>query len=70
MDELKPIAHKECNKFIKGKGFRGRNNYVLKDLKAKFSFKPLVERIALVVSLNEMEPTEFSSTRKALRLLA
>ena len=32
MDELKPISHKEFNKFMKGKGFNGRNNHVLKDL--------------------------------------
>ena len=36
--ELKPISHKEFNKFMKGKGFKGRNNYMLKDLKAKFVF--------------------------------
>ena len=29
---LRPITHKEFNKFIKGKGFTGRNNYKLKDL--------------------------------------
>ena len=44
MDELKPINYKEFNKFIKGREFRGRKNYVLKDLKAKFSFKPLIGR--------------------------
>ena len=40
IDELKPISHKEFNQFMKGKGFKGRKNYVLKDLKAKFGFKP------------------------------
>ena len=29
-----PITYKEFNEFIKGKGFKGRNNYKLKDLKA------------------------------------
>ena len=32
---LRPISHKEFNEFIKGKGFKGRNEYKLKDLKAK-----------------------------------
>ena len=27
-----PITHKEFNEFIKGKGFKGRNNYKLRDL--------------------------------------
>ena len=51
MDELKPIHHKEFDEFIKGRGFRGRKDYMLKDLKAMFGFKLLkVERRALVVS--------------------
>ena len=33
---LMPISHKEFNEFIKGKGFKGRNNYKLRDLKAMF----------------------------------
>ena len=36
---LHPITHKEFNEFIKGKGFTGRNNYKLKDLKAMFGYK-------------------------------
>ena len=39
--ELFPITHKEFNEFIKGKGFTGRNNYKLKDLKVMFGFKPM-----------------------------
>ena len=31
--DLRPIRQKEFNEFIKGKGFKGRNNYKLKDLK-------------------------------------
>ena len=27
MGNLKPISHKEFNEFIKGKGFKGRNEY-------------------------------------------
>ena len=38
MDELKPISHKEFNEFMEGKEFKGRNNCVLKDLKANFRF--------------------------------
>ena len=30
--DLTPIRHKEFNEFIKGKGFRGRNNYKLRYL--------------------------------------
>ena len=67
MDESKPISHKEFNKFMKGKGFKGRKNNTLKDLKAKFSFKPLIKRRVLVVSLNDMEPTKFDSMRKAAK---
>ena len=36
--DLTPITHKEFNEFIKGKGFKGRNNYKLRDLKAMFGF--------------------------------
>ena len=43
-------------------GFKRRNNYyALKDLKAKFGFKPFIERRALVVSSNDMESTNFYS---------
>ena len=34
--DLRPITHKEFNEFIKGKGFKGRNNYKLRELKAMF----------------------------------
>ena len=36
MGDLKPISHKQFNEFIKGKGFMGRNDYKLKELKAKY----------------------------------
>ena len=65
--ELKLISHKQCDEFIKGKIFEGRNNYTFKDLKAKFGFKPLIERRVLVVSLNDMEPTKFDSVGKAAK---
>ena len=43
-NDLIPISHKDFNEFIKGKGFVGRNNYKLKELKAMFGFKPLPKR--------------------------
>ena len=49
---------------MKAKGFKGRKNYTLRYIKAKFGFKPLVERRALVISLKVMEPTKFDSMRK------
>ena len=64
IDELKPINHKEFNKFIKGRGLTERNYYTLKDQKAKFGFKPLVERKVLVVSSEGMEPSMFGSIRE------
>ena len=67
--ELKLISHKQFNEFIKSKGFKGRNDYTLKDLKAKFGFKPLIERRALVVSSNDMEPTKFDSMRNYAKFI-
>ena len=65
MGDLKPISHKQFNEFIKGKGFKGRNNYKLKELKAKFGFKSMCDRRTLVISSEDMEPTTFDSLRKA-----
>ena len=65
MDNLKPIRHKEFNEFIKGKGFKGRNEYKSKDLKAKFGFKPMYDRRTLRISSEDMEPTTFNSLRQA-----
>ena len=64
-ENLKPISHKEFNEFIKGKGFKGRNEYKLKDLKAKFGFKPMYDRLTLTISSEDMSPTTFDSLRKA-----
>ena len=69
MTELKPISHKEFNAFIKGKGFTNRNDYTLRDLKAKFGFKPLIEHIKLVVSAEGMEPTTFNSIKQAAKFI-
>ena len=62
---LTPIRHKEFNEFIKGKGFKGRNNYKLKDLKAMFGFKPMITESPVMISSNELEPTRFDSISKA-----
>ena len=69
MDELKLTGHKEFNKLIKGRGFKGRSDHKSKDLKAKFSFKPLYYGKSLTVSLNGMEPAMFDSIWKASRAI-
>ena len=63
--DLTPITHKEFNEFIKGKGFKGRNNYKLVDLKAMFGFKPMITGSPVTISSNGMEPTRFDSISKA-----
>ena len=63
--DLHPIRHKEFNEFIKGKGFKGRNNYKLTDLKAMFGFKPMIIGSPVTISSNELEPTRFDSISKA-----
>ena len=63
--DLKPISHKEFNEFIKGKGFKGRNEHSLKDLMVKFGFKPMYDRRALTISSEDMDPTTFNSLRQA-----
>ena len=62
---LRPITHKEFNEFIKGKGFTGRNNYKLKDLKAMFGFKPIITGSPVTISSDGTEPTRFNSMSKA-----
>ena len=63
--ELVPITHKEFNEFITGKGFTGRNNYKLKDLKAMFGFKPMVTGSSVMISSDGTESTRFDSMSKA-----
>ena len=63
--DLCPITHKEFNEFIKGKGFKGRNNYKLKDLKAMFGFKPMITGSPVSISSDGMESTRFDSISKA-----
>ena len=62
---LRPIRHKEFIEFIKGKGFKGRNNYKLKDLKAMFGFKPMTTGSPVTISSNELEHMRFDSVSKA-----
>ena len=59
-----PIMHKEFNEFIKGKGFKGRNNYKLRDLKAMFGFKPMITGSPVMIFSNELEPMRFNSMSK------
>ena len=63
--DLTPITRKEFNEFIKGKSFKGRNNYKLKDLKAMFGFKPMITGSPVMISSDGMEPTRFNSLPKA-----
>ena len=63
--DLTPIRHKEFNEFIKGKGFKGQNNYKLADLKATFGFKPMITGSPVMISSNGMEPKRFDSLSKA-----
>ena len=65
VENLKPITHKEFNEFIKGKGFKGRNGYELKELKAMFGFKPMVLGSPITISLAGEEPTRFDSISRA-----
>ena len=62
---LCPITHKEFNEFIKGKGFKGRNNYKLRDLKAMFGFKSMITGSPVTISSNGMEPMRFDSMSRA-----
>ena len=62
---LIPMTHKEFDEFIKGKGFKGRNGYKLKELKVMFGFKPMVLGSPLTISLVGEEPTRFNSMSKA-----
>ena len=69
MGDLKPVSHKQLNEFIKSKGFKARNDYKLKELKAKFGFKPMYDRRMLVISSEDMKPTTFDSLRKAAKAI-
>ena len=62
--DLCPITHKEFNEFIKGKGFKGRNNYKLRDLKAMFRFKPMITGSPVTILSHGTEPMRFDSMSK------
>ena len=62
---LTPIRHKEFNEFIKGKDFKGRNNYKLRDLKAMFGFKSMITGSPVTISSDGLEPMRFDSMSKA-----
>ena len=66
--DLMPIRHKEFNEFIKGKGFKGRNNYKLRDLKAMSGFKPMITGSSVMISSDQLEPMRFNSMSR-LQLL-
>ena len=57
------ITHKEFNEFIKGKGFKARNN--LRDLKVMFGFKPMITGSPVTISSDGTKPTRFDSMSKA-----
>ena len=59
--ELTPITHKEFNEFIKGKGFKGRNNYKLRELKAMFRFRPIIIGKPISISLEGEELTTYDT---------
>ena len=63
--DLTPIRHKEFNEFIEGKGFKGRNNYKLRDLNAMFGFKPMITGSPVMISSDATEPMRFDSMSKA-----
>ena len=62
---LHSITDKEFNEFIKRKGFKGRNNHKLADLKAMFGFKPIITGSPVMISSDGMEPMRFNSISKA-----
>ena len=64
--DLIPISHKDFNEFIKRKGFVGRNNYKLKELKAMFGFKPMVNRNEVTITIDDgREMGTYDSMSKA-----
>ena len=63
--DLTPITHKEFNEFIKGKGFKGRNNYRLRDLKAMLGFKPMITGSPVMISSDGVKPMRLDSMSKA-----
>ena len=50
---------------MKGKGFKGQNNYKLRDLKAMFGFKPMITGSPVTISSDGTEPMRFDPVSKA-----
>ena len=57
--DFTPITHKEFNELINEKGFKGRNNYKLRDLKAMFGFGPMITGSPVMIPSDGMEPMRF-----------
>ena len=68
MGDIKGISHKQFNEFIKWKGFKGKNYYILKELKAKFGFKPMYDRKTLVISAEGSNLPHSTLSEKLLKL--
>ena len=66
--DLISITHKEFNEFMKGKGFKGRNNYKLKDLKAMFGFKPMITGSPVTISADGNETNKIQFFVKGFNL--
>ena len=63
---LIPKSHKDFNEFIKGKGFTGRKNYRLRELKAMFGFNPLTYKNQTTVNIDDgKEFKDYESISKA-----
>ena len=50
---------------MKGKGFKVRNNYKLRDLKAMLGFKPMITGSSVTISSDGTKPMRFDSMSKA-----
>ena len=57
-NDLIPISHKDFNEFIRRKGFIGRNNYKLREVKAMFGFKPLTYKNQATVTIDDANNLE------------
>ena len=65
-NELIPISHKDFNEFIKRRGFVGRNNHRLKELKAMFGLEPLTYKNQTIVDIDDGKQLRtFESISKA-----
>ena len=63
--DLHAITHKEFDEFIKGKGFKGGNNYRVRDFKGNVWIQTYDYWISSTISSDGTEPTRFDSMSKA-----